>query len=69
MHKNTQSVTIKSNKPLIVISVEEYENMKETLYLLAQYPGLLEELKNEQKKVRSGKYTALSDYKAKYKKC
>jgi PHD/YefM family antitoxin component YafN of YafNO toxin-antitoxin module len=68
MHKNTQSVTIKSSKPLVVISVEEYENMKETLDLLAQYPELLEELKKEAGRVRRGKYITLSDYKAKYKK-
>lgn len=68
MNKNTQSVTIKSNKPLVVISIEEYENMKETLDLLAQYPELLKELKNEARKVKRGKYITLSDYKTKYKK-
>lgn len=42
--------------------------MKETLNLLAQYPELLKELKEEYKKVKSGEYTTLSDYKKKYKK-
>lgn len=63
-----RSVTIKGDKPLIVISVEEYENMKETLELLTLYPDMLKELQEERKKIEKGEFITLSDYKAKYKK-
>ncbi|MBE0481672.1 MAG: hypothetical protein IBX68_11930 [Dehalococcoidia bacterium] len=67
MNKNMQSVTIKADKPVIVISVEEYENMKETIALLTQYPDLASELRAERKKIEVGKYIMLSDYKSKHK--
>jgi len=63
-----RSVTIKGDKPLIVISVEEYENMKETLELLALHPDLLKELQDERRKIEKGEFIALRDYRAKYKK-
>jgi len=63
-----RSVTIKGDKPLIVISVEEYENMKETLELLALYPDLLKELQEERRKIEKGELITLRDYRAKYKK-
>jgi PHD/YefM family antitoxin component YafN of YafNO toxin-antitoxin module len=68
MEKNMRSVTIKGDKPLIVISVEEYENMKETLELLAFYPDLLKELQEERRKIEKGEFITLRDYRAKYKK-
>lgn len=57
-----RSVTIKGDKPLIVISVEEYENMKETLELLALYPDLLKELQEERRKIEKGEFITLKDY-------
>ena len=68
MEKNMRSVTIKGDKPLIVISVEEYENMKETLELLALHPDLLKELQEERKKIEKGEFITLRDYRAKHKK-
>ena len=62
-----QTITIKSNKPLIVISVEEYENMKETIELLSLYPDLLNELKTERKQIEKGDFITVRDYKKKYK--
>lgn len=67
MNKNTQSITIKTNKPVVVISVEEYESMKETIELLTLYPELQSELQAERKKIDAGKHITLGDYKAKYK--
>lgn len=61
-----RSVTIKGDKPLTVISVEEYENMKETLELLTLYPDMLKELQEERKKIEKGEFITLSDYRAKY---
>lgn len=61
------NITIKSDKPLILISVEEYENMKETLELLALYPKLLDELKEERVRMDKGDFITLKDCKKKYK--
>jgi len=61
------NITIKSDKPLILIAVEEYENMKETLELLALYPKLLDELKEERVRMDKGDFITLKDYKKKYK--
>jgi PHD/YefM family antitoxin component YafN of YafNO toxin-antitoxin module len=43
------TITIKSKKPMVIISLEEYESMKETIQLLTLNPNLPKELKEEQK--------------------
>lgn len=67
MDKHIQSVTIKADKSVIVISVEEYENMKETIALLAHFPDSASELRAERNKIDAGKHITLVDYKSKHK--
>lgn len=59
------SITIKSNKPLVVIPAEEYESMKETLELLAANPHLPDLLERERQKVAEGKYITWTEFKKK----
>ena len=54
------NITIKSDKPLIVIS-------KETRELLSLCPNLLNELREERGKMDKGEYVVVKDYKKKYK--
>ena len=61
------TITIKSKKPLVVIPVEEYESMKETIELLSASPRLLEELREERRKMKRGDFISFEDFKRKYK--
>ena len=61
------TITIKSNKPMVIISLEEYESMKETIQLLTANPNLPRELKKERKKIERGDYISFEDFKKKYK--
>jgi PHD/YefM family antitoxin component YafN of YafNO toxin-antitoxin module len=61
------TITLKSNKPMVIISLEEYEGMKETIQLLAQNPNLPEELKKERRKIERGDFISFEDFKKKYK--
>ncbi len=60
------SVTIKSDKPLVVIPVEEYESMKETLELLAGNPNLPVELEQERQSVAQGHSITWEEFKKKH---
>lgn len=61
------TITIKSNKPMVIISLREYESMKETIQLLTQNPNLPKELKEERKKIERGEFISFEDFKKKYK--
>ncbi len=61
------SVTIKSDKPVVVISAEEYESMKETLELLAADCNLPTELEQERKRIARGDFVTWSEFKKKHK--
>lgn len=61
------TITLKSNKPMVIISLEEYEGMRETIQLLAQNPNLPEELKEERRKIERGDFISFEDFKKKYK--
>jgi PHD/YefM family antitoxin component YafN of YafNO toxin-antitoxin module len=61
------TITIKSNKPMIIISLNEYEGMKETTQLLTKNPNLPGELKKERKKMERGDFISFEDFKKKYK--
>jgi PHD/YefM family antitoxin component YafN of YafNO toxin-antitoxin module len=61
------TITIKSKKPMVIISLEEYESMKETIQLLTQNPNLPKELKEERKKIERGEFVSFEDFKKKYK--
>jgi len=52
---------------MVIISLEEYEGMKETIQLLAQNPNLPEELKEERRKIERGDFISFEDFKKKYK--
>jgi len=62
-----KTITIKSKKPLIVITAEEYEGMKETIELLSRNPRLADELKKEREEMDKGKYITLRDIKKRYR--
>ncbi|MEW5946099.1 MAG: hypothetical protein AB1742_07870 [bacterium] len=60
------TITIKSEKPIVAIPLEDYESMKETIELLSANPGLADELRKERRKIKKGHFIALSDFKKKY---
>lgn len=62
-----QTITIRSDKPMVIIPIEEYENMKETIELLSINPNLRLELTEEGKKIEEGDYITYEDFKEKYK--
>jgi PHD/YefM family antitoxin component YafN of YafNO toxin-antitoxin module len=61
------TITLKSNKPMVIISLEEYESMKETIQLLTLNPNLPKELREEREKIEKGEYISFEDFKKKYK--
>ncbi len=61
------SITIRSDKPLVVIPADEYESMKETLELLATNPSLPDELNEERRNVAKGNFITWSGFRTKYK--
>jgi PHD/YefM family antitoxin component YafN of YafNO toxin-antitoxin module len=62
------SITIKSDKPVVIVPIDEYESMKETIEILSHHPDIITELKEERKKINSGYYTLYKDFKRKYVK-
>jgi PHD/YefM family antitoxin component YafN of YafNO toxin-antitoxin module len=61
------SITIKSDRPLVVIPEDEYESMKETLELLATNPSLPDELNEERRNVAKGKFIRWTEFKKNHK--
>lgn len=61
------SVTIKSDKPLVVIPADEYEGMKETIVLLSNNRELPRELEEERQSILKGEFTTWSEFKKKHK--
>ncbi len=59
--------TIKSDKPMVVISTEEYESMKGTLELLTANPRLPQELAEQRREVAKGNYITWREFKRKHK--
>lgn len=62
-----QSITIKSDKPVVIIPIEQYESMKETIELLSSDPNLPKKLREERRKIEKGEYITFRDFKKKYK--
>jgi len=60
------TVTIESDKPMAIISIEEYEGMKETIELLDQNPNLVHELKEERRQMEAGEYISYEEFKKNY---
>ncbi len=61
------TITIKTKKPMVIISLDEYESMKETIQLLTRNPNLPRELRKERKKMERGDFISFEDFKKKYK--
>ncbi|CAG0944958.1 hypothetical protein ANRL1_02038 [Anaerolineae bacterium] len=61
------SIVIKSAKPFVVIPVEEYESMKETLALLAANVNLPKELEEQRRRIAKGESITWREFKTKYK--
>lgn len=61
------TITVKSDKPMVIIPMEEYENMKETIELLAENPNLVQELEKERQEIEKGNYISFEDFKKKHK--
>lgn len=52
---------------MVIISLEEYEGLKESIRLLTQNPNLPKELREERKKIERGEFVSFEDFKKKYK--
>lgn len=61
------TLTIKSKKPLLVIPLEEYESMRETIELLSLNPRLPQELREIRRRMDRGEFISLEEFKKKYK--
>jgi len=61
------NITIKSDKPIVLIPIEQYESMQETISLLSTNPNLPEELRKERREMDKGKFISLENFKKKYK--
>jgi len=61
------TLTIKSDKPMVLISFEEYDSMKETIEILKD-PDLVRSLKQGLKDVAEGKTRKLSEIRREHSK-
>ena len=57
------TIKIESDKPVVVIPIEEYEGMKDTIELLSSCPDFARELKEEREKMDRGEYVNYKDFK------
>jgi len=57
------TITIKSNKPMVVIPIEEYESMKETIEILEINPNISGELRKEHERIEKGDYISFDAFK------
>jgi len=57
------TIKVKSDKPIVVISIDEYEGMKETIEILSSYQDIASELKAEREKIDSGEFISYTDFK------
>ncbi|MBN2542131.1 hypothetical protein JXI42_04635 [bacterium] len=59
------TLNIKSDKPMVIIPLEQYESMMETLEILSENPEILKELKAEKNKIGQGKGISYKSFKNK----
>lgn len=59
------TLTITSDKPVVIIPLEEYESLLETIRLITENPNLAGELKKIKGDILKGKFTTLEDLKTK----
>ena len=60
------TMTIKTSKPMVLIPVEEYESMKETMEILQINPNMASELRQEHERIEKGDYITLDEFKKKH---
>jgi len=56
-------IKIESDKPVVVIPIDEYEGMKETIEILSCNPDIATELKKERLSIENGDFISFEDYK------
>ena len=61
------TITIKSPKPMVVIPMDEYESLRETIMLLSTNPKLPAELKKIRRQMEEGRAISLEEFKKKHK--
>jgi len=61
------TLTIKSDKPMVLIPIEEYESLMETVEILSN-PSLVRDIKQGLKDIEEGRTKKLSDLRREYRK-
>lgn len=61
------NITIRSEKPVVLIPIEQYESMRETIALLSANPNLPKELRKKRCEMDKGQVISFDDFKKKYK--
>jgi len=61
------TITIKSQKPMVVIPMDEYESLRETIMLLSANPKLPAELKRIRRQMEEGRSISLEEFKKKHR--
>jgi len=61
------TLTVTSDKPVVVLDLEEYESLKETLEILSNQ-HLMRSIEQGQKDYREGKTVKLSELRARHKR-
>ena len=61
------TLTIKSDKPMVLIPVEEYDSLRETIEILSN-PALVRDIRRGLKDIEEGKTVKLSELRRKYRK-
>ena len=61
------TITIKSQKPMVVIPMDEYESLRETIALLSANPKLPAELRRIRRQMEEGRAISVEEFKKKHK--
>ena len=61
-----ETIKITTDEPMIILSLEKYEQMKETIEILSNNPNIIEELKQERKEIENGNCISYKDFKKKH---
>jgi PHD/YefM family antitoxin component YafN of YafNO toxin-antitoxin module len=60
------TITIKSSRPMVLISAAAYDGLTETVALLSANPALPAELKAVKAEMKHGQHITLQDFRKKY---
>jgi PHD/YefM family antitoxin component YafN of YafNO toxin-antitoxin module len=58
-----ETITIKSDKPVVLIPIDEYESMKETIEFLSSQPDLPKKLRKIRKEMDKGNFITFNELK------